>query len=216
VSFTIRLRAFGRWLFGEGKPGWVAVAFPALAMSTVWIRYGPGDDMRVRIAGFLLSLLGVGLVAIDIRAKTRAFKKPSLIARVRAWVSRRPPLLSSQGTTVNLGAAAAGGSSRLSGTLTTRAPRTTLDERVAGLEEDVRKLRDELSKTTLDIRTEADRRARDIEETRRASATAVGALSSQIEDLSVGGLNFEAVGVVWVMVGTFVSTFPDLVASWLL
>jgi hypothetical protein len=130
----------------------VAILGPAVSLGTAWLPWWTDRELAMRTAGFLLSMFGVALVIADIREKTRAFNKPSISGRIKAWLSRRPALFVSRGSTVQLRSVSVGSTSTSSGTMTARVRKTaTVEDRVAGLEEDVRELRDELSKAKGEI-----------------------------------------------------------------
>lgn len=214
MSFTVRLRAFSQWLFREEAPGWLVIA-PVALIATAWIPYPALPELRVRIAGFAICMLGVALVVHGIKDKTRAFSRPTMGQRVRAWLDRQPQVFGRQPAItgvagVSIGMVSVSGS----GTVTARGRRTsTVEDRVAELEEDVRRINERIAAAEVKIQTESTERRRAIEEARASSEEAVRKVSERLEDLSVGGLNFEAVGVAWLIVGNVVTTFPDFIAK---
>jgi hypothetical protein len=110
------VRAFARWLVVDTFAAWFAVAGPLLALapaltarmpalvpcpSWAWLG-GCSVEARVRLAGFLVTLMGVVLVAKGIRDTLKTFGAPSVRSRVAAWWGRRPRLF---GRTIDLSGA---------------------------------------------------------------------------------------------------------------
>ena len=81
----------------------------------------------------------------------------------------------------------------------TAGPGASLDRRVTILEENLNRLRDEIDAKENKVRTELSTVKATVEQEQRARETEARRLSSQMEELAVGGLHLELVGLAWLI-----------------
>lgn len=199
----------GRHFFVRAFPFWVAVVGIA-SVATVSVLVGRTPVEQATMAGAGMELLGLIAVAVGLSKLRRQFGRPSLADSVGAWFRELPSVFKKQDTRIITGTANLSVKVHGSMTATVRpGPNSTIDRRVELLEKAVEQLRDDqrrqfdqhertLAKLTTDLTTE-----------QRDREQAVEKLRGTVEDLAVGGLHFEFVGVVWLFLGIFLGTLPD-------
>jgi hypothetical protein len=209
-----RAKALGTWLILEPLPLWASVTVPLIGLAMGWaIPVEP--ELRVRLAGYLVTLAGVGLVVKGIRDKRRHFGRPALFERLRNWLSRLPALLGGPRPVTGKAMMAAGaifatGSGHVRLAVSSSAP---LEERLAALEENLKRIDDRITGVDGQLRGSITELREAIRVESSAREQLHQSLKMQLESLSAGGLDFEAVGVVWVVVGNAFSTFPTELAK---
>lgn len=170
----------------------------------------------VRCAGAILQIFGLGTVAAGLSKIRRYFCRPSLIDGVLAWLQqiratfRRPPPVTfeahAEGFTAVSGEA---------GLIHKAGPGSSLDRRVTILEENLNRLHDQLSAKEEKTRNDLSTLRGAIDDERRARETEARRISGQLEELAVGGLHLERVGLAWLILGVFGASIPDeIVALW--
>ncbi len=131
------IRWFSRtavWLYQARKVWKAALAVPfAFLISSVFL---PTWEPRLRIAGLLLQLLGIGAVAYGLREMRLLFRLPSPRWIVVGWFKRFPRLKQDAVVVVGSAATKAGaGTVRAYGTVSL-SPTASLEQRIAALELD--------------------------------------------------------------------------------
>ena len=190
-------------------PAWILRAWPVLALAPFFAAHAlalqvfPSNVVWVhKIAGLCLQLLGGVLILWSVNDNLGLFRKTSLAGAFLAWLREFPMrrhhvLLAGTGVATAFGSAA---------TLTVgRASPTTLEERVAELELQLRVVRDEMQ-------THVATLASSIEVTKTALAaqiqstdTKIVSLSERVEKATVGGFKLQAFGVLLAIYGAVAS-----------
>lgn len=212
----LRDRAKGLYQWGIRDPAsfWIGLLAPLAAWLLLGLSTVSTDELRVRIAGFAVFGVGIWRVAQGIRDTRRLFNRPAIHDRLGAWARRLPPLLSRfparRGATINVS-----GSVALSGTGTVTVgarANATLDERMSAVEQQVGRLRGDLS--TAQSRIAAEEEARKDADAKEQAERVKGdnEVRRQVEDLGVGNIDSEVVGVWWLIVGELAVTFPEELA----
>jgi hypothetical protein len=214
MALTFRRRAFIVAL-KNAWPFWMVLSGIAIA-AVFGFALSKNASASVRYAGAILQVFGLGTVAFGLSQIRRYFCRPSLLERVFAWLRqlgatfRRPTPITLE--------AHAGGFATVSGeaALIHKAGRdSSLDRRVTILEENLNRLRVELDAKDQKIRNDLSTLTGTIEEERRARETEVRRISSQLEELAVGGLHLELVGITWLTLGVVGASIPDeIVVLW--
>jgi hypothetical protein len=189
--------------------------YPRVEEVNPWRSNLRGDDRRgavteliIRTLGGFLQIGGFVTVALGITAARRRWApERGILLKLgrgldRLIRSRAEPVESISGI---LKSAEQPDTNRATGIVTV--PNPTLEDRVAALESEA----DNLAKQTADLAQEARRRAEAVEEERTARERSTAALATNIEELAVGNLTQETVGVVLFVVGVVLTTWaPEL------
>jgi hypothetical protein len=90
-----------------------------------------------------------------------------------------------------------------------------LDERVSILEENLKLLRDELDSRLQGVRRELGTVKESIERESQERRVAGEKTARKIEEVAIGGLHLEVVGLMWLFLGVAAASIPDVIAAWL-
>jgi hypothetical protein len=93
-------------------------------------------------------------------------------------------------------------------------PGATLAERVSILEEKLKHLRDELDTKIQGVRREVDTVKKSVERESQERRVGDEKMAREIEEVAIGGLHLEVVGLIWLFLGIMASGIPDVV-TWL-
>lgn len=209
--------SLGALLIVRLLPLWAAILVPVATIAGSVFASAITGVLLVttfKLAGFLLGLYGLLLVAVGLSNTRRLFGKPSIWSRIKELVRDvhalfvQPPAREASADQV-ISDFSTGWDIEIP------PPRgSTLSERIEALE----RLTSALKTGLKDVRAEA---AHKLEEARnelraederlRRSVTEVG---KRLEDVSVGGLDLEAVGLSWLIGGSVLSTFYEGIAEW--
>ena len=209
LAFAAYLRRLHPWL-AETKPAAVALAISAAAVAVALsIRCEPA----FRYCGALLSAAGIVTVVYDISSKRRAAGRPSALARLKSWWGRRPRWQQSVNANIFGNAAAVSGAFANAHALIGPTPGPSTDQRVAALE----RAFNDLSERVARSETEADEALRDVRQRISDEAAAREqqdrANRELINEGLAGGLDWAAVGVVWLALGLVLSTIATDVGA---
>lgn len=213
MTLRSRVRSLWRWLVLDPWPVWAGVLAPSAVFSLSAL-FTHDREFRVRIAGFLVTLIGVLLVAKGIVETRKLFKRPPVRERVKAWWGRLPEALAG-GRTVDaqVSIAAAGAAGDAEAEVITVASDATLESRVAALEQRAGDLSRRITTVKLALRGEIRDVRASIETERSERARDTRAVSDRLESYSAGGLDQEGVGAFWVLVGQAFGSFPEEIAE---
>lgn len=204
LAFTTK--AWPVWLVMFGFIlSWALAYFSAFLIT-------PNLSTQVRYAGVFLETLGFILVAIGIRGTRKLFDRPSFAANLAQWFKAVISAFKPQHKSVITGTARfnlRAPSVEITGTVRS----TTLEGRVEVLERAVESLGKTIREEAQRQKTEVSKLETAIKEEKDQRVSAIAVESRKTEQLAVGGLQYEIVGLVWVLVGTLGSNMPDEIAK---
>jgi hypothetical protein len=200
------------WL-AQLKKAWLCIAVLILVVIAAQALPGKHDD-RLRYAGLVLQLLGVGTVAYLLRDKRATFNRKSMLSVLREWSAARPRFrpkaitleVSSSVQTSTLGSARTKVWRRAQ-------PNSSVEERLDVLEANLTTLQQEHSETTNDLRSASGRIADDLSAEKRSREEAMRLTNEKLEKFGAGGLHIEATGLVWLVAGIVLATIPAELAT---
>jgi hypothetical protein len=184
--------------------GGIVIAFVGSAA------FSCNPDVRGRIAGMVLQLLGVVLVGWEIENTRMRFGETALAERIKRWTRRvraafRAPTVISLRGTGRLGFSG-GGSATLSATLSSKP--VTVEQRLAALEAGVSDLRSEVRKNADEMRAADAALKRSIQAETEQRAAEGTALRELVKREATGGLDLGIVGLVWLAAGVILGALP--------
>jgi hypothetical protein len=200
----------------DAKSFWIAVA--GLAAS-VGIAFFTGSDLPSRIlyAGTVLDFFGLVLVAQGLSETRKQFGKPSVFGRLRRWFEAFASTFRRQEH--QRAVAATGRFSLRTGHVRARVgvgQNATVEQRVHALEQNLKILSSELT----EVRSSHDLKLAKIEtaleEEKKQRVAEMGQLSRQLEDLAVGDLHLETIGLFWLVLGILFTNIPNEISRLLL
>ena len=217
---TKSMRPTVRWrilavVLKDAWPIWLALGGVALAWATGWL-FSTTPSGAVRWAGMMLQVLGLSTVAIGLRKMRRLFERPALGRRILSWFGRfaiafkapKPVTLQVSGIESMTGADEVRVVRRVG-------PGATLDQRVAVLEENLNLLRDELNTRVQRVHRDLATVREDVQRESQERTAADEKTARIIEEIGIGGLNLEMVGLFWLVVGVVGTSIPDELGAWL-
>jgi hypothetical protein len=172
-----------------------------------------------RFAGLILQLGGIGLVANGIHETRVRFQQPALREQWRSFLQRLWAALTTPSIEGQLGVAipmAAAGMVAAVGTvtLTVGAP-PTLEDRLRAIEEAQRNLQAALDTLRNEVKSDLTTLRQEMAADKKAVEDRLREFRKLLEEEVAGGLNFEMVGLSWLLVGTLVASIPAELAGWL-
>jgi len=212
MAFTFRPRLLMTAL-ANAWPLWLALAGVVVA-GGIGILLSTDPWSRVRYAGTFLQVFGLGTVAFGLSQVRRSFGRPSLLSKALEWFRQiqaafKPP----KHVTVEAKAAGLSIAAGRPRVFVTAGPTTPLDERVALLEQNLRRLQDEFDaheeRITKELRTVNEALTRE----HQARETEARRISTQLENFAVGGLHLEFIGVFWLVLGVLGTSIPTEIAA---
>lgn len=212
---TLRDRGhlFIQWAFLDPRAVWGSLGLPVAILFLAWL-LPLTPEFRVRIAGFLVTLAGVVLVVVEILDRQHLFNLTRFPERTLAWLKRFPRIFLRVQPIVAHAQVAIGGIGAI-GKAHVRVgagPDASLEQRMIVLEQNLERADKRITEVETELSAEIRRLQSEGEAERRAREEHDNALRKQVEQLSVGGLDFELMGVVWVIIGSAFSTFPAEIA----
>lgn len=211
MPFTFRRQALIAALV-DAWPAWLATFGILIAALFGWMLSHDGST-GVLYAGTMLEMFGLATVAFGLSEVRRSFGRPSLSQKFLAWLRQvagafRPPKPVTLQANAGL-MATVGGQARL----TVRAgPDSSLDRRVAILEENLDRLREEVDANESKIKKEVGAVRDALSREQQARDNEFRKMGAQMEELAVGGLHLELVGLTWLVVGGLGTSIPDQIA----
>jgi hypothetical protein len=211
-----RGRLLVRWAFIDPQAAWGAVVPPFVILFISW-HFPFAPEFRVRIAGFLVTFAGVWLVVKGILDLQRLFGVTQIRNRILAWL-KRFPLIFLPPTPIDLHMQATIGGLSSAGGLQVRVgagTHATLEQRVTVLEQNLQLTENRITEIETELTAQIRELQFQVETERRSREKEEHALRKQVEQVSVGGADFELMGAAWVIIGSAFATFPVEIASWL-
>lgn len=193
------------WL-GEAKQTWIALfAIPVVFLW--WFFILPGWELRIRITGMSLELLGLGTVALGIAETHKLFKRPGVVKTAGEWLGRFPKFQRKLRISTGTGHLNVQGQSTASAvgyaSLTATA---SLEERVASLERSLDRAIALIHETQRTITAESQKLGSALDAARCERELGDGENAKLIQKAMADGLHLEVIGVLWLFFGIIFAT----------
>lgn len=170
----------------------------------------------VLYTGTMLQIFGLTTVAFGLRQMRRMFDRPSFKAAMLNWFRRLAAAFTSP-EPISLQLSGVGSMTAVGDLRVVVGPKSgaTLDERVSILEKNLTVLRDELDAKLQMVGRELGTVKESIEYESQKRGAADEKTARKIEEMAVGGLHLEWVGLFWLYLGVMAGSIPDVIAEWL-
>lgn len=191
---------------------WIAVLPIPVVLIVCWAVI-PSWEPRIRIAGMIMELFGLGTVAFGVRETRVRFKKSSLLETTRQWLKSFPKFKIE--TRIVLGTATlklGGGTLSAFGTVSP-SPTATLEERVALLERSLNQANEMIHQIQQKIEEETRKRDTALDAERRDREVGDEKNQQRLKEAVAEGLYIETTGVVWLFLGIILSTASNEITS---
>lgn len=196
----------------ETRPVWLGLLPPLLPLFAAWPLSLAGE-LCVRIAGYVVTLLGVGLVARGVFETQQLFGRPRLRDRVRAWRTRLVAVFKPRSLVVAVSGASLNFGGSASATATVGPPPTrSMSKRLEAVEAAVLSMQTQISASEQALRTDIAKVRAEVAAERVKLASQHEALAAKVEAYSAGSLDSELIGVAWLIIGQAFGSFPGEIA----
>ena len=213
-SLMQRWRVAARWhntravLVDGARPVGTFLLGVIVAFAVGWV-FRRNPSTAVSVAGLVLELLGIAVVARGIVQLRRRFKRPSWFARLLTALQRPGD------NTIQIKAGVMGVSGLGTVTAVGNVATPTIEQRLDALEATTTQLRTDLTDTRQALTASIDTVASNLRRETDERAAAIRDVLHQLEDVSAGGLRLESLGLTWLVVGVLLTTVPNELATWL-
>jgi hypothetical protein len=202
--------------FKNTKPTWLPLAGLIVSFFIGWF-FSSTTSAGVRYAGATLQILGLATVASGLSEMRRYFGRPSLREKFCGWLKQiaavfKRPQTATYDDGLSLGGTTYGGSGS-ERFIYSAGPEASLEERISVLEKNLDRLRDEFEGEVKPLRQDVGGLRRDIKSEIQARRAEHQEMEKKIEQVAVGGLHLEYIGVVWLFFGILASSIPDELAA---
>jgi hypothetical protein len=166
---------------------------------------------RLRWSGMLFQFAGLAMVVVGLNLSRQVFGQSSIWKAIVAWFGRArymmvPPKAVTATThlsgTASVGLSAAGALSVSKG--------ASIEDRVARLEDDLKRLNGKLAETKQDVRNLRSETNEKIDKERSERYSDDQKISKRLETAAIGGIHLELAGVAYLVVGITLTSVPDV------
>lgn len=212
MTIASRLRWFLHWLLRDPALIWLAVLVPVLAIAAGADLTGP-PERRVRVAGFLMTVFGVGLVGLGVLDTRRLFGQTPYRQRFIAWIEELPRIFGPGRVITATGGSSLGLSSHATATVRSTARNASISARLAALERNVKEIDTQVSALEHQLREESQKWRQELEGLSSHSRQETSKLAARLEAYSTGSVDLELMGAAWVLIGQAYGSFPQEIAN---
>jgi hypothetical protein len=196
-----------KWAWANRNPlFWANLLLVAFSGLLIFVLPGP-SDLRLRMWGMMLQLLGVVTVWLDLTGTARKFGKGGLVRRTLAWLRE----FAEGSKVIALGGVAAvfagmKGRAKVRRPIKADAP---LPDRVATLETNVELLDKDLDAAYQEIGNRANELDAKIKAESEKHDQAIREVKTSLEDAAVGNFATLAFGAAWLAIGIVLATLAS-------
>jgi hypothetical protein len=169
---------------------------------------------QIRYTGTALQFSGLVTVAIGISQLRRMFGKTPVLECVGNWFRRLVGIFRKPVTgyaNVSQGGAVGGGTGFV--TTFTASSKLKLKERVERLEKELKNLKEDHSNKLRDLSCNLSRVETLVHDEGNKRQTGDADISKKLEEVAVGGIHLEMVGLVWLLLGMLGTSIPKELAD---
>jgi hypothetical protein len=205
----VRARKLSKHIFIEGQPGW----YTLLGLISAWWvplwLFTTNPEAHMRWTGMLLQIGGVGTVAWGLSKTRQLFGRQGIGESIIRWAAAIPEQFHCpKPVSASINMDMAGVSQSMTGPVRISAKMKSLEEKVSWLLDQVEKLENRMEDLSREGRQREKKLKGLIDEESSERESADENISQQIEEVAIGGLHLELMGLVWLVVGIVLSSFP--------
>ncbi|MGK2942356.1 MAG: hypothetical protein ACSLFJ_11860 [Immundisolibacter sp.] len=205
-------RAYGLWLFVRPRVAWKCALVVAIAVLVCIIFQ---TELAVRAVGMTLEVLGLFVAGWGLVKTRRDFEKPSLRALIKNWWGARPRTRSNIHHAT--AGAIAGGSSSVSGVGGTAiSADASIEQQLTALIAKLERLCRDFGELKRNQEALSEKMRTWIAHQSEAHASLATELNTKLERTVADGLLVALVGLVWVLLGSILSTMSSEISCLLL
>lgn len=174
-------------------------------------------EAMFRTAGMVLQLMGLATVAVGLSQTRRLFGCPSSAAKAMSWV-RRLGAVFGRSNAITGQAYVSSGEVRMSGSARVRigaTPDAPMERRVEVLEQNYALFQAEFDASVAQAANALQGLRSALGPESSARQAEANATAAKLEEMAVGGLHLESIGVIWLAIGVIGTSVPAEIANWL-
>jgi len=185
-----------------------AVAYLVAVLAGRLLNRGTAD--QVRYFGTWLQMFGIMLVAKGVRELRREFNRPTVFAAMRARSSAILQSFKARHQVVITGVGAIG----LAGSATVAYGRVhgTIEQRLDGLEREIDALRKGAQEREEKLERKLSELRGELSQEKQERMEAHAEIKRKLDNVAVGGLHLDVIGLWWLVFATIATSVPDGVA----
>lgn len=200
------------WAFRDARIAWISILPIVLMIGCAWLISGL-DERSIRLSGWLLELLGIGVVAKGLSESRKLFGRPSLYQSFLRWKELRPRLGPKRYTlNAETGSFTTNGNDLLMAHGFVGTSADTLEERITLLERRLNLADKQIQDSRLKLEEETKNRTDAIVSEKEARIEGDAVVRRQLEEAVAGGISLETVGIVWLASGVTLSSLSTELA----
>ena len=206
----VRARKLRRHVFVDGQPGWYTLlGLLAAWWVPLWL-FTTNPEVHMRWTGMLLQIGGVGTVAWGLSKTLQLFGKPNVLDSVVQWIGAFPRLLrKGTGQTVRLGFSENITVGHDMSVSTLKPKPQTVEAQIEWLIERIEKQKRRIHKLEQQAKEQTEILKEKVQQETSERASEDDRINQHVlEEVAIGGLHLEFMGVVWLVVGIVLSSFP--------
>jgi hypothetical protein len=212
MTIKVRLHVLAAAL-KDGWPTWLAIAGLGVAF-VIGCAGSSNTSAKVRYAGTALQVLGLSTVAVGLHQVRRLFGTESILQKLQGWWTQvtsafvAPKPTSVQGASIGISTVVGQAAAFQQAT-----PATSLEGRVAILEANMNGLRELLDAKEQTLRGDIFALGKKTERESQTRASENREIKHTMQELAIGGLHLEFVGLLWLVLGVLGTSIPDEIAG---
>jgi uncharacterized membrane protein HdeD (DUF308 family) len=185
-----------------------AVAYLLAVLAGRQLNRGAAD--QVRYFGTWLQLFGIVLVAQGVRELRREFNRPTVFAAIRARIHAIRQSFQAQHYVAITGVGAVGLAG--SAALAYGRVRGTTEQRLDGLEREIDGLRRDAQERERQFQDKLSELRGELSKEQQERIEAHAEIKRKLDNVAVGGLHLDVIGLWWLLFATIATNVPDGVA----
>lgn len=166
-------------------------------------------------SGMVFELGGLYLVAMGLSDMRRLFGRPPVKAVVSGWFGRVADAFKPSNTVI-VAVAESGSATAFAEVRATNntEEEASLEQRLDALELNVKRIQAELDSKVQGLRQKIDTATESIGQESRVRQTGDQEITRKLEEIAVGGIHLEALGLFWVCMGLIETNIPEIISEW--
>ncbi len=212
-SITIPIKLFLNWiwrmliwLFNFKSPFLWAVSVPLVIFCSYFLF--SNWELRFRMSGMFLQLMGVVTVAWGLMGAHKLFSKAGFTEIIKKWFMSIPPFTETSSVHMGVGNVQLEGITGSAYGTVSLANAPSLEEKMELIEKVLNNLNKQQGVLDKKIDTNAKEHALAIENEKKFRERSIQQVKELIREIAVGGIHIESIGVIWIFFGIIFATIP--------
>lgn len=174
-----------------------------------------GKEFHIKLAGMILQLMGVYIVAYEIYQTRKYFGQPGILEKIAQFFKdflalfKKPQVQAGAGF-AELGALVMAGRGH---TEFKAKPGDSIERRIEILEAGLNDMSDRLVQTQKEYDNKFEEHSQLIKKESSLRTQGIDGIKQELKTLATGGLHISSMGLVWLTLGIILATIPEQIAK---